>query len=85
MIQKALENTREIFGNKISYAKTISEALRESYCAIIMTPWGQYKKLKNKDIALMKNKKVIDTRRILDKSNLKIKYYAVGKGIFKNV
>ena len=50
-----------------------------------MTPWGQYKKLKNKDIALMKNKKVIDTRRILDKSNLKIKYYAVGEGIFKNV
>jgi len=82
---KALENTREIFGNKISYAKTISDALQESYCAIIMTPWGQYKKLKNKDIALMKNKKVIDTRRILDKSNLKIKYYAVGKGIFKNV
>jgi len=33
----------------------------------------------------MKNKKVIDTRRILDKSNLKIKYYAVGEGIFKNV
>lgn len=82
---KALENTREVFGNKISYAKTISEALRGSYCAIIMTPWGQYKKLKNKDIAVMKNKKVIDTRRILDKSNLKIKYYAVGKGIFKNV
>jgi len=80
---KALENTREIFGNKISYAKTISDALRGSYCAIIMTPWVQYRKLKNKDISLMKNKIIIDTRRILDKSNLKIKYYAVGKGIFK--
>jgi len=80
---KALENTREIFGNKISYAKTISDALRGSYCAIIMTPWVQYRKLKNKDISLMKNKKIIDTRRILDKSNLKIKYYAVGKGIFR--
>jgi len=49
-----------------------------------MTPWVQYRKLKNKDISLMKNKKIIDTRRILDKSNLKIKYYAVGKGNLHN-
>ena len=37
---------------------------------------------KNKDIELMKIKTVIDTRRILDKSNLKIKYYGIGKKNF---
>jgi UDPglucose 6-dehydrogenase len=79
---KAIENTKEIFGNKISYSKTIADALRESYCAIIMTPWSQYRKLKNSDIELMKNKTIIDTRRILEKSNLKIKYYGIGKKNF---
>ncbi len=76
----AIENTRKIMGNKISYTKSISEALKDSQCVVIMTPWKQYTKLNNKDLKLMKNKIIIDTRRLLTMKKLDAKYYAVGLG-----
>ena len=76
----AIENTRKIMWNKISYTKSISEALKDSQCVVIMTPWKQYTKLNNKDLKLMKNKIIIDTRRLLTKKKLDAKYYAVGLG-----
>ena len=82
---KAIDNTRSIFNDKIKYTKSIQEALKDSHCAIIMTSWDQYKRLKNSDFDLMKNKTVIDTRRILDKQQiLKINYYAIGVGSVTN-
>ena len=39
---KAIENTKKIFGEKILYAKSISDALNKSQCVIIMTHWKQY-------------------------------------------
>ena len=39
---KAIENTKKIFGKKILYAKSISDALNKSQCVIIMTHWKQY-------------------------------------------
>jgi len=77
---KAIENTEKIFNGNIKYAKTIPEALNKSECVIIMTAWNQYKSLTNKDFKLMKNKVVIDTRRILNNKKLKINYYALGQG-----
>jgi len=77
----AIENTRKIIGDKISYTKSISEALKDSQCAVIMTPWKNYTKLNNKDLKLMKNKIIIDTRRMLTKKKLDAKYYAIGLGI----
>jgi len=76
----AIENTRKIIGDKISYTKSIAEALKDSECAVIMTPWKQYAKLNNKDLQLMKNKIIIDTRRLLTKKKLDAKYYATGLG-----
>jgi len=76
----AIENTRKIFGEKISYTKSITSALKNSECAIIMIPWKHYSKLNNKNIQLMKNKIIIDTRRLLTKKKFDAKYYATGLG-----
>ncbi len=77
----AIENTRKIIGDKISYTKSIDEALKDSECAVIMTPWKLYSKLNNKDLKLMKNKIIVDTRRLLIKKKLDAKYYATGLGL----
>jgi len=76
----AIKNTKAIIGDKISYAKSISEALKKSECVVIMTPWKQYTKLNNKDLQLMKTKIIVDTRRLLSKKKLDAKYYAIGLG-----
>ena len=44
---KALENTKKIFGDKITYTTTLSNALKNSQCSIIMTHWKQYEQLNN--------------------------------------
>jgi len=79
----AIDNTRKIIHDKILYTKSISKALKESQCAVIMTPWKNYTKLNNKYLRLMKNKIIIDTRRLLTKKKLDAKYYAIGIG-FEN-
>ena len=76
----AIENTRKIIGDKISYTKSISEVLKDSECVVLMTPWKQYVNLNNIDLQSMKNKIIIDTRRLLTKKKLDAKYYAIGLG-----
>lgn len=72
----AIEKTRKLFGDKIEYFSDVTESLKNSDCAIIMTPWNQYVNLK--DFTMMKNPIIIDTRRIL-KNTKKIKYIPYGK------
>ena len=77
---KAIKNTREIFKEKINYAKTIEDALTKSQCVIIMTQWKQYEKLSNNQFKYMTKKFVIDCRRMLIKKQLDVDYYAIGLG-----
>ena len=77
---KALDNTRKIFRDNAKYAITISSALKNCQCAIIMTQWKEYEKIDNKTIKYMNKKFIIDSRRILSNKNLVAKYYAVGLG-----
>lgn len=77
---KALKNTKNLFGSKISYFDKIDEALTGSQCTILMTPWKQYSKLKNADFQKMKNKIIIDTRRILNCKENGLKYIGLGIG-----
>lgn len=77
---KAIENTRVIFGNKIRYANSIKDALRNSQCVVIMTPWYQYSRLTNNDFKVMKKRIVVDTRRLLLNHKLNVRYHAVGIG-----
>ena len=77
---KAIRNTRNIFGGKICYDESITRALNNSHCAIIMTQWKQFGELNNKSIKCMKRKLIIDCRRILANKKLDAEYYALGIG-----
>lgn len=77
---KAIENTKAVFKDKIRYIDSTKDALKDSQCAIIMTPWKQYKDLANNDFQKMRRRFVIDTRRILKHENLDIEYNALGIG-----
>ena len=77
---KAIKNTQNIFGSKIMYYTKIKNSLQDSECAIIMTPWKQYKKLKKSDFQKMNKKIIIDTRRILKLKDKNFKYIGLGMG-----
>ena len=77
---KALENTKMVFGNKITYSKSLISALDKSYGVIIMTQWKQFESINNKSLQCMKNKLIIDSRRMLANKELDGEYYAIGIG-----
>ena len=77
---RAINNTRKIFGEKIHYADSITDALSKSHCVIIMTQWKQYEKLSSTKFNGMKRKIVIDCRRILVGKKLDVDYFAIGVG-----
>jgi len=77
---KAIRNTKNVFGDKICYDESITRALNNSHCAIIMTQWKQFGELDNKSIKCMKRKLIIDCRRILANKKLGAEYYALGIG-----
>ena len=77
---KAIENTKKIFGEKILYATSITDALNKSQCVVIMTHWKQYDMLNNNSIKQMSKKIIIDCRRVLVKKQLDVEYYAIGIG-----
>ena len=77
---KAMENTRRVFGDKIRYVRTVTDALSKSQCVIIMTQWKQYEKLNNNQFENMKRKFVIDSRRMLSDKQLDVDYFAIGLG-----
>ena len=77
---KAIENTKNIFKEKISYAKSLDDALRKSQCCVIITPWKEYSKINERHLQLMEKRIIVDTRRILNNSKLKMNYYPIGIG-----
>ena len=77
---KAIQNTMNIFGKRISYAKSINDALSKSQCVVIMTQWKQYENLNNNQIKQMTKKFIIDCRRMLVKKELDGDYFAIGLG-----
>ena len=77
---KAIENAQAIFGDKIFYSLHMKEIITYSDCVILLTSWKEYKKLKTKNFLKMKNPFVIDTRRILNLDDSKIKLIKLGVG-----
>lgn len=77
---KAMENTKKIFGNKISYFDSIKDALRNSECVVIMTSWKEYSKLNNDHLKVMKKRIIVDSRRMLKDHKVKMRYYPIGIG-----
>jgi len=77
---KAIENTKKIFGNKIRYVDSIKDALKDSECAVIMTSWKEYTKINNDHLSPMRRKIIVDSRRLLAKSDLDARYFPIGIG-----
>lgn len=77
----ALENARDVLGNKVNYAKNLKECLKNSQLALIATPWPEFKKINTRVCRNMKKAVILDCWRLLARKNLKgIKYLVLGRG-----
>ncbi len=78
----AMNNFRKIFKNNITYAPTALDCIKDADCALIVTEWEEFKKLKPEDyIKLMKNPAIVDGRRIYNPHDyMNIKFKAIGLG-----
>lgn len=79
----AIENARKIFGEKIKYASSAIDCIKNADCCIIVTEWDEFKKIKPEAfIKYMKNPAIVDGRRIYDpkKYSKKIKIEFIGYG-----
>jgi len=78
---KAMDNAKRIFGEDVEYASNVEECLKDSECAIIVTEWDEFRKLRPEDfIKLMKTPAVVDGRRIYDPEaySRKLRFKAIG-------
>lgn len=80
---KAIENAKEIFGNKINYAKTAYDALKNADAMLLVTEWNEFKHPDfHKIKSLLKNPIIFDGRNQYDKKQLKelgFEYFCIGK------
>ena len=69
-------------GNKIKYAESIEEALKNSDCAILITEWDEFKRLTPNDFKKhMKTSNLVDGRRLYDYDtfNKELPFRAIGR------
>lgn len=79
----AIPNTKSIFRNKIKYAPSAIECLKNADCCILITEWEEFKNLTTEDfIQHMKKPILIDGRRIYNPEEFsqKLKFTAIGLG-----
>jgi UDPglucose 6-dehydrogenase len=79
---KAKESAEEAFGDKISYAGSIEEALKESECTLLITEWDEFKRLTPDDFKKhMKTPNLVDGRRLYDYEtfNSRLPFRAIGR------
>lgn len=77
----ATENARRVLGNRINYAKSVSECLTNADCCLLITEWDIFKKLRPEDFTRSMRKKIlVDGRRIYDPMafSKKLKLRAIG-------
>ena len=79
----ALENAKSIFKDKIEYASSATECIKNADCGILVTEWEEFKTLTPEDfIQNMKHPILIDGRRIYhpEEFGKKLKFAAIGLG-----
>jgi len=79
----AMRNAKSIFKNKIEYASSATECIKNADCGILATEWEEFKKLTPEDfIQNMKQPILIDGRRIYNPEEFgkKLKFAAIGLG-----
>lgn len=80
---KAMGTACQIFGNKISYADDMYQALKNADVLAILTEWQEFKKLDLEQAQnLMHHKKIVDCRNLLDIEEVKsygFEYQGIGR------
>ena len=79
----AISNAKSIFGNKIKYASSAIECLKNADCCILVTEWDEFKKLKPENfIKSMRQPVLIDGKRIYNPKQFsqKLMFAAIGLG-----
>lgn len=80
---KAIDTAKDIFKNKISYAKNSYEALKNADCLLLLTEWNEFRRPDfDKIKSMMKTPIIIDGRNQYDRKRLRlnnIEYICIGK------
>ena len=79
---KALKTAEAEMGDKIQYADSIEEALKDSECTLLITEWDQFKNLTPEDFRkYMKTPNLVDGRRIYNYEifNKNLSFRAIGR------
>jgi len=80
---KAMDTAKEIFGNKVTYAKSSYDALKNADGLLLLTEWNEFRRPDfDKIKSLMKTPVIIDGRNQYDKKRLKssgFEYICIGK------
>jgi len=67
---QAMENMKHIFPG-ITYNENATETLRDADACLIVTEWEEFKNLKDENFNIMKNKLILEGRKVLDKKEIK--------------
>ena len=78
----AMPNFESVFGDTIELAENPHDALKGADCAIVMTEWDEFRRLKAKDyIAQMRKPVLVDARRIYNPAEFReLKFAGIGFG-----
>jgi UDPglucose 6-dehydrogenase len=80
---EAMDNVKNVFGNKITYAHTSYAALDDADALVIMTEWPMFRTPEfNKMNLLLKNRVIFDGRNLYELDQMKelgYTYYSVGR------
>jgi len=78
----AMPNFAKIFGEGVELTPSYRSALKGSDCAIVMTEWDEFRKLRAKDyLDHMRSPNLIDARRIYDPEEFsELAFRAIGLG-----
>jgi UDPglucose 6-dehydrogenase len=77
----AIPMAKSIFKNKIDYASSATECLKNADCCILVTEWAEFKNLTAEDyLKYMKQPILVDGRRVYDAEKFrgKMAYSAIG-------
>ena len=66
---KAITNMKKVFPD-IEYPENAKEAIKDSDACLIVTEWKEFKNLSEKDFETMKNRIVIEGRKVLDRNKI---------------
>ncbi len=82
---KAMDSAKEIFNNKITYAKSSYDALNNADCMLLLTEWNEFRrpdfdKIKSlmKDYVIFDGRNQYNSKRLIEKG---FEYYQIGKQI----